>query len=212
MLFRREKGIKPFPTRDILTCCCSSKKRGYAGKAWLVMGKISSNGGMFRNGHQILACCMILCEALNAALFLHLFSIGKMETRAQTANASINSAGFGQCLYTPVMGAGYTLWVDSLFSGFMSFWLYTDSRGDRLVFQTGVANKGHTWQAWELHLQLYVRRARKALQESSSCFSSKCQESKPDKGKVGFLPRGSSDLSLAVKKLKLIGLFMNSAF
>lgn len=50
------------------------------------------------------------------------------------------------------------------------------------------------------------------LQESSSHCGSECWESKPDKGKVGFLPRGSSDLSLAVKKLKLIGLFMNSAF
>lgn len=73
----------------------------------MVMGKVSSNGWIFRNGHQILACYMILGEALNAALFWHVFSIGKMETRAHTADASINSAGFGQCLYTPVTGAGY---------------------------------------------------------------------------------------------------------
>lgn len=50
------------------------------------------------------------------------------------------------------------------------------------------------------------------VQESFSHYGRECWESKPDKRKVGFLARGSSDLSLAVKKLKLIGLFMNSAF
>lgn len=53
---------------------------------------------------------------------------------------------------------------------------------------------------------------RKVFLQNSGHGSSECQESKLDKGKVEIHSGGSSDLSLAVKKLKLIGLFMNSAF
>lgn len=86
------------------------------------------------------------------------------------------------------------------------------SQGDGLVFQSWVALKRPTHQAQELLLWFCSRRERKVFLQSSGHGSSECQESELDKGKVEIRSGGSSDLSLAVKKLKLIGLFMNSAF
>lgn len=53
-----------------------------------------------------MASCMVLGEALSPALFLPLFSTGKMVIRIPTAGVSLKSVGFGDGSYIAVTGVG----------------------------------------------------------------------------------------------------------